>query len=791
MSKDEIAAKYGEPDFQEKFFRLTSLGELVGSCLIANNFRPSKDFYEAIKLTSYGEEKLQLFLRKKIPYQEARLSCFLEFSWLDLLVDVAATDEEKLQQAIGEHIKSGEIVYPFIFGRELYDRAFDKLALRDDSVHLTLSETLDFLDGTPQGVFQSLDLVTGPYGLLKSRQVRFLAPTRHPALLHCSDVNCSRIHEVHLSTSQTALINKHRNEVAKTLRKESETPSAWGSFLSELFSKTVNDARDDIGDGLISLIGDALTVGELRSCFEWLCDGTSGRFRSALEKVGLRGKAQDISKDLNRAQMMQLCLTLDDRDLINALDSLVHSGAIRVPGEEVRTSMVNGSAFGRFHITAEMGPHGVRLHSRGMNVAPLRLRYLIESMYRMDHVEDREELDWQLRNEEAESLEAKLDKYLQNVSPRTVLETLVLARKSNAVTACEVLRLRDGAAESADFISIILWKLGFASLLTMDPHRKFWNLHEDMERMVRAVPGSPLGPSLDEFRGAAANYFVELETILDDSICFTVWALTNDHITSKRPFTYAVDEEIRRSHSWLQQASSSSTDNLLDYGERVSLYALCRGFQVISSELIKSATSRDQYIRSMHDIPAWASQQRLQKFPFHHTTPFLDLTDDAREAVVKRLQEISRLLVSEEVYSARNDWLHGRRDVISSEKMRSSLQAIRSAVQLIEDCGFARIPYAVSDRTTDGFGRRVATLGSARGFRFSLTYPNRFDWLDMPGDGDVIHIMNAAVFSAPNHVLRFTSEMSSEYTEMWADYPKRKPRSQRAIKALGMTSPEE
>ncbi|MEU4209511.1 hypothetical protein AB0F13_05795 [Streptomyces sp. NPDC026206] len=791
MSKDDLAAKYSDAEFRSKLFRLTSMGELVGACLIANNFRPSKDFYEAIRLTPYGEEKLQQFLRKKIPYQEARLSCFLEFSWLDLLVDVLATDDAALQQAIGEHIKKGEISYPFIFGRELYDRAFDKLTLKDDGAHLTLSETLEFLDGTPQGVFQGHNMVTGPYGLLTSQQIRFYSPERHPSLMHCSDVNCGRIHEVHLTTSQTALINKHRSEATKVLRRESETPSAWGSFLADIFSRTVNTARDDIGDGLISLLGDALTVEELRKCVEWLLDGTSGRLRNVLQELGIRGKAQDISRHLNRAEMMQLCLTLSDRDVINCIDALVHVGDIQVPSEEVRTPIVNEAAFGKFRVSAELGPHGVRLHSRTMNVAPLRLRHLIESMYRLDYVEDREELDWQLRNEDADSLEAKLDKYLQNRSPRDVLEALVLARKSNAVTACEVLRLRDGAAEDPEFISTILWKLGFASVLNQDPHRKFWKLHEEMERMVRGVPGSPLGPTLEEFRGAAANYFVELETILDDSICFTVWSLTSDHVASKRPFTYRVDEELARSHEWLQRAASRSSDNLLEYGDRVSLYALCRGYQSIAAELIRVANRRMEFIRPVDEFPQWAGQQNLQKFPFAHTIPFLDLTDNARETLIKRLQEISRSLVSEEVYSARNDWLHGRRNVTSFEKVRSSLQAIRTAVQLVEDSGFARIPYAVLDRTTDGYGRRVATLESTRGFRFSLLYPTRFDWLDMPGDGRAVHIMNAAVFSPPNHVLRFVSEMSSPYTEMWSDYPKRKPRSQRAIKAMGMAAPEE
>ncbi|WP_143662641.1 hypothetical protein [Streptomyces sp. CB03238] len=792
MSKDELAAKYEDPEFQGKLFRLTSMGELVGACLIANNFRPSKEFYEAIRLTSYGEEKVQQFLRKKIPYQEARLSCFLEFSWVDLLVDVEATDDAVLQRAIGDHIKNRDMNYPFVFGRELYDRAFEKLTLKDETAHPSLSETLEFLDDTPQGVFQAHNMVTGPYGLLDSEQIRFYSPDRHPELMHCSDVNCNRLHQVHFATSQTALINKHRREVTRTLRRESETPSAWGSFLSDLFNSIVKPARDDVGDALIPLIGDALTEDELKRCIEWLLDKTSGRLRALMEGLGVRGKAEDITAHLNRAEMMQLALTLGDRDLINCLDSLVHSGVIRVPKDEVRTPIVNETSFGKFGLTAELGSRGVRLQARAMNAAPLRLRHLIESMYRLDRVDDREELDWQLRSEEADSLEAKLDIYLQNRSPREVLQALVLARKSNAVTACEVLRLREGAADSPDFIPVILWKLGFGSNLNRDPHKQFWRLHEDMERMVRGNPGSPLGPTLEQFRGAVANYFVELETVLDDSLSFTVWALTNDHMTSKRPFTYRPDEEIGAAHAWLQEAATRSGDNALEYGDHVSLYGLCRGFQTLAAELVRMAGVREDYVRPRHEIPDWSRQQHLQKFPFMRTAPFLDLTDRAREAIVENLHKISRTLVSNQVYSARNDWLHGRREVAPPDRVRSSLHAIGSAVQAIEDAGFARIPYAVSSRTSDGYGRSVATLASARDFEFSIFNPTRYDWLGLPGVGDAVHVMNAAVFSPPNHVLRFVSEVSSPYAEMWSDYPKRKPRSQRAIKSIDATpAPED
>jgi hypothetical protein len=344
--------------------------------------------------------------------------------------------------------------------------------------------------------------------------------------------------------------------------------------------------------------------------------------------------------------------------------------------------------------------------------------------------------------------------------------------------------LREGAAEDAGFIPLILWKLGFGSFLEDDPHARFWQLHEEMEKMVRSVPGSALGPTLDEFRGTTANYFVELEGILDDSLCFTTWALTNDHITSKKPFTYQVDAATSEAHVWLNTAAMREPENTLEYGERITLYGLCRGFQVLASELLRMVGNRSSFLRTTEDIPDWAHQQALQKFPFSHIVPYLDLTDEARSRIVSSLQEISRTLVTDEVYNARNEWLHGRRNIGPVEKMRASLQAVRAAVQLIEDCGFARIPYAVSHRSSDGFGRDTATFTSTRGFQFSIHKPSQYDWLNLPGIGTAIHVMSAAAFAAPSHVLRFTSETSSPYTEMWDDYPRRKPRSQRAIRAV-------
>ncbi|MHC3391368.1 hypothetical protein ACLQ2E_18220 [Streptomyces lavendulocolor] len=783
MTKDQLRAAYPDEEERRKIFRLMVLSDLLGYCLIARDYKPSTHLNNQIKLTTYGHEKVQAFARKRIPIPEARAICFLEFSWIDLLVDHKATDPTLVQEAISRQIKDRSINYPFIFGRELYDRAYEKIEA--DKRELDLADTLEFLGGTPQGVFQMHEYVTGPFGLLNSKELRFYQPQRYANLLHCSDTSCHRIHSVHFSTASEAPVNKHRIEAGRVLQKESEIPSAWASFLSDVYSDLVHPARDNTSEPLIPVLGDCLTDAEIVALTEWLLDNTKGALRDVCSKLDLRGSASQIVSGMGRAELMQLCLTMSDRDIIQGIDTLVNRESIRVPQSEIRRPPINNdSVFGTFRMSAELGFHGIRTRSERMNLAPLRLRSLIEHMYRLSDVGDREELEWQLRDATGDTLEARLENYLLHRSPQSVVESLVLARKSNAVAACEILRLREGATESKDFIPLILWKLGFPSPNEGDPHADFWRLHQEMEKMARLGPGRPLSPTVEDFRGAAANYFVALESALDDAIAFTVWALSHDHLTDRRPFVFEPDRQRIESYRWLQSAVTQSGDKELIYGEINSLYALCRGFQCLGSELQRLAVARDTYKRSSEDFPDWVDQQNLQRFPFSHVVPFLDLTDDSREMILRNLQEISRMLVSERIYDARNNWLHGGRKDLDFGNVRASLSAIRDAIQLIEDCGFLRTIFATASHRSDGYGRSVTTLKNSRGITLEVHAPSPFFWLGLPDVGSGVHVMTAACFSAPSNFLRFRSEVSSPFTSMWSDYPRRKPQSQKVGHAL-------
>ncbi|MBX7551388.1 hypothetical protein ABZX95_28280 [Streptomyces sp. NPDC004232] len=783
LSREELLAAHSSDEERQKILRLVTLSDILGYCIIARDYKPPTFLNDQIKLTPYGMEKVTGFARKRIPVPEARAICFLEFSWIDLLVDPMETNIKNVQGAISKLIKDRAIIYPFVYGRELYDKAYTEID--SDERTLDLADTLKFLDGTPQGVFQLHEYVTGPFGLLNSKQLRFCQPQREAYLMHCDDTNCHSIHKVYFSTATEAPINKHRMEALRVLQRDSEIPSAWGSFIGEIFKGVVHQARDNVSETLIPLLGDCLTDVEMKALTAWLLDNTQGSLREVCASLGIRGNASDIVTDMNRAQLMQLCLTMSDREIIQGIDTLVHEQAISVPPTEVRVPLINGNSnFGTFHMSAELGSRGVRIVSDNMNLAPLRLRDLIERMYRLTDVADREELEWQLRSAPGDTLEGRLENYLREQQPSAVIESLVLARKSNAVAACELLALREGAVESDDFISLVLWKLGFTSPSNGDPHVDFWRHHEDMERMARLGPGGPMSPSVEEFRSTAVNYFVSLENVLDDAISFVIWSLTHDHVTDRRPFIFEPERQRAESYRWLQKSVIRKGDTELDFGEKNTLYALCRGFQCIGSELQQIAAERESYQRASSDFPDWVNQQSLQRFPFSHIIPFLDLTDDSRESIIQNLQEISRMLVSQKVYDARNNWLHGGRKDLDFGNVRSALLAVRGAVQLLEDCGFVRITFANTGRQSDGLGRSVMVIKNPRGVSVEVHTPSPFAWLGLPSLYDEVHLMTAACFAAPNHFLRFRSESNSPYAEMWGDYPRRKPRSQRARNAL-------
>lgn len=169
MSKEQLLAKYADPEWRARFLRIYDLTEMLSECIIREAYTVPDELNNAIVLTDYGSQYFQQ-LTLKFPAKSsssssqspkgvvgkgkerhltpnvARLMCFLTLTHVDVLIDVMATDIEKIESSVHTQILSGRIRFPLVFGRELYDRAAKLFPTERSS--LSVEETDDLLKGT-------------------------------------------------------------------------------------------------------------------------------------------------------------------------------------------------------------------------------------------------------------------------------------------------------------------------------------------------------------------------------------------------------------------------------------------------------------------------------------------------------------------------------------------------------------------------------------------------------------------------------------------------------------------
>jgi hypothetical protein len=702
--------------------------------------------------------------------------CALSIGHEDLLVDIDAIDIDRLMAAINDELIAGAIRFPFSNGRQLYDSYAQLFDMEKDV--LTVEETWRLVETLPAGVYQYGAFVLGPYGLLKSDTTRSISFTRSVPAYHCSDPVCRAVHWTRLTTSHQAAINLCRDKLHRILDEEHGEAPDWWEFSRDISGFTDSYFGDQRVGVLVGLLGDCLSDSELVKLVAHLFDSTKGQLRRAVSGFIDVKSASDLSSSMSRAELLQVALLASEKDIALGLDRLVFAGEIEVPLGEVRRPVTSSRMrSGAFRLQPELGHRGVRFVSDDPGFASLREHRLLKKLYLADH-EDEQELDWQLRGYEAEDLEERLEDFFRSTDPRTALTRLVLARKTNMITACEEVGLEDGGSlKDSDLIETLLWKLGFDIHLEHDPHRYFWDLHQRISALTQSSRISGIGES-ETFRGVASTYFAELEGLLLDGLAFATWVLLEDHTRAASPFSY--DDELDRKVGLrrLQMAHEESGNEYETFdftSDRTELRTLIRGFSVLAEELkrIESAPSK-KYQRSEEDYPAYVGKTNLKTFLFKSTVPFLNLTESSRARLIEGLSQLSEVVLAADVASVRNDYSHYRRTAPEIERMTGALEAVGVAVRKMESLGIVRLLSWPRQVSTDAWGRSRHEFAGPRSAEHMFARPSSFDWMGLPSLHEPQYIIRAATFAEPNEVLRFTRRFESEFSRMWNDYPARR-----------------
>jgi len=358
------------------------------------------------------------------------------------------------------------------------------------------------------------------------------------------------------------------------------------------------------------------------------------------------------------------------------------------------------------------------------------------------------------------------------------------------ITACSELSIDEHRSfDDSVLVGTMLWKLGFQLNETQDVSKRFWQLHEKMKQVTQTAGVSAIVDQ-EAVRALASNYFVLLEQVLDDSLAFSAWALTTDHVASATPYTYRGEDDRVAAFAVLdehEQARDSGPE-VIRYSDKNALYELSRGFASLADLLRDMREHRDDYKRGIEDVPRYVKHTDLKVFPFKHKAAFLDLVDSSQARIGTVLRDATHGLIAADVNGVRNDQLHFRRSTADLGRLSACLTAVETAVGNLEQAGLTRLLFHPKGEQADEWDRRIFLMIDPRGREIAFARPSSYDWLRLPGLKRPQYLMTAAVFAEPNEILRFRGRYDSDFADLWDDFPKRRQIGQ--VSQSGAGTPE-
>lgn len=769
LTRSELACKYSDAHWREKLLDLLSLVAILRGCIIDNSYKPTEALNDAIALSATGIHiRTQLTTREKINAKDANVLTLLGLVHIDPLVDIDNIDLDRLCQAISTEIISGSMQFPFIFGRDLYDRAAD--LFHEERDYLSHEDTLKLLHGMPQGVFHTGRYLLGPFGIRKRSFTRNVRPTTSVPLQHCADNACGIVHRIQLTTSSEAGVNKGRPSLNKMLEQIAEEPSQWNAFVADFTEDKINGYSFDTHSSMAYLLGDAFSNDELKSIIIHAKAIYGRELHEVATDLGLSGQVNEYAAPLNRAQLLQFLLMFDDQLLASILDSAVRESIICIPGDEVRRPVVNSRVrSGAWRLRAQISRLGTRLVSTNGDLPLMRLSSLARSLFDIDFPNEMEELAWILRATSGATARDQLEEFLRTSAPIEVVETLLLARRTNAAKVCIELGIPLEQDNSA-LRDAILWKLGFPLPVSSDLRDDYWRLHHSLEGLAKTA-SVELTSTAEGLRAASSNYFVCLEKFLFDSLCFATWALLDDHYANDDPFVYFESHAREFTIETLNSSVNFTVDQDKLSGDPV-LSSIVEGYIRLSKLLKQLRLNSGSHERDVSQFPKFSPKTTLQQFPFLHMHPYLDLLPASQIRVLETLAKVGSELKNSGIMPARNGLLHAKQRIPTIAEVDEALGKARTALDQLESVGCARGTYSTSSTQINAWGGATTTLVS-HGRSISFSKPSAYEWVKLPSLSRPLYLMQGAIFAPPNEMLRFLQGFESDYREYWVNFPRR------------------
>ena len=424
---------------------------------VASDYSADPAWDRAILFSEAGEQYVKAIPGVVTDYKAAdiKMAVFCSFYHHDIFIDWNKSDLDAVLGILNREAIAGTIRWPFAFGRALYDK-FNDTAPNDRLDHIPPNEVFPFLDGTPQGVGQVSALVSGPLGLLRSRQKRFFPPPAAMYLWHCSDPGCMAPHRVSFLRSRVA-VTEILEKLDEAANHESGPASMWGQVLSDLAEGPRGNTLRTYYD-VSAIIGECILFEDRTALFQRALRSESAEFlRVTLKEIGkdTKGSAQALAAALDFESQLQLLMTLPDSDLVRLVDRCIFEKAIVVPPNEERRAVTIMPRRYFVETPSVLSSLGLKQAIYGPIVSFCHMVW--DAYGKAGAVND---LDWRIKKMNGASTQEVLMQYLRNSPLTTAVTDLILS--SGRVTTAVIEELQYyGGVDNPDLISHLLWKIGF------------------------------------------------------------------------------------------------------------------------------------------------------------------------------------------------------------------------------------------------------------------------------------------------------------------------------------------
>jgi hypothetical protein len=408
----------------------------------------------------------------------------------------------------------------------------------------------------------------------------------------------------------------------------------------------------------------------------------------------------------------------------------------------------------------------------------LRLKALIKRLHTT------QSLEWQLSSQPGISTDEKLESLIQTGDLDSVVKTFLLGNRdlfegTDAYFSYSSLQDPTLGGTLDDLTTEIIWKLGFQVPKFPPGNSTFWRRLQKLSAHIEDKPSdSALSEDdIEQRRGLAANVFVSLEELLDVGLTFSTWALLSDPYGRPRRlrFLFNLPEARQTMKRYLdgRRTADGEVLEVLSNG-RNNLYALVHGFAVLA-EVIREHLARIDDLsleRSPEEMPPWAEHSSVLTFPFRHRRVILDLDTQSATEIVEALELITRVLLAGNVMGVRNRVPHGGGQFPSSNELRIALTGMEECIGKLQQTGLGMLLFNLQRFTEDRSGRKLVTLTDFAGREVLLFEPSELSGCDLPSSSETQIILSASRIRGTVEYLRFRFEEPSQFTEMWAEFPK-------------------